>query len=283
MISVIICSKDLEASEKLEMNVSKTIKTDFEVVIIDNSKNSYSIFEAYNLGISKSRGEIICFLHEDIKIHTVGWGKIILRIFNSRPDIGAVGVAGSKFRTTMPSPWWQAPEDCKSINILQHLNEEDLVKVVRWNYGFDEETEEVGYIDGVFIAMAKKNNLKFNEQIQGFHNYDSDISLQCRLKGLKVLVTNSILIEHYSLGVLDKNWYQSTLQFHNIYANKIKVNLYKSPKICHEWETKNGADFVKGLFNYHFYIPGLRYWIKLMNIERRMKVHFKIVKSIFLN
>lgn len=279
MISIIICSKNIKIAERLRANIHHTIKSDHEIIIIDNRKSFLSIFEAYNLGIEKSKGDIICFIHEDVKIHTKGWGKILLKIFNLNPEIGLIGIAGSKFRTNMPAPWWETPEESKSINILQHLNDE-YDKIVRWQYGFKKELEEVVYLDGVFMAMRKMHKIKFNEQLGGFHNYDTDISFQFRSQGLKLFVTNTILIEHYSLGSIDKNWYKSTLEFYEIY-NKVGANLHLDSKISYEWEIRNGMRFVSGLFKNRLYWQGIKYWKKLIKVEKRMVTHLKLLKSIF--
>ena len=66
MISIIICSRDKSISEELSTNISETINHDYELIVIDNSKNKYSIFEAYNSGIKKSKGLYWCFIHDDI-------------------------------------------------------------------------------------------------------------------------------------------------------------------------------------------------------------------------
>ena len=72
MISIIICSRTQAISKDLSENVQNTVGCDHELVIIDNSENQYSIFEAYNLGIKQSKGEYLCFAHDDILFHTKG-------------------------------------------------------------------------------------------------------------------------------------------------------------------------------------------------------------------
>jgi hypothetical protein len=49
------------------------IGCEYESIIIDNSENRYSIFEAYNLGIDKSKYEYLCLMHDDILIYTIEW------------------------------------------------------------------------------------------------------------------------------------------------------------------------------------------------------------------
>ncbi len=69
MISLIICSRKSDISNSLKENIERTIGTDYELIVIDNSTNKYSIFSAYNEGVRRSKGDILCFMHEDILYH----------------------------------------------------------------------------------------------------------------------------------------------------------------------------------------------------------------------
>ena len=62
MISVIICSRTSTIGTALSENIKNSIGCEYELISIDNSKNTYSIFEAYNLGIQKSKFDFLCFI-----------------------------------------------------------------------------------------------------------------------------------------------------------------------------------------------------------------------------
>ena len=49
MVSIVICNRSNRISPVLEKNISETIGIEYEVVCIDNSKNQYNIFQAYNI------------------------------------------------------------------------------------------------------------------------------------------------------------------------------------------------------------------------------------------
>ena len=66
MISIIICCRIQTINKDLSENIKNTVGCDYELIVIDNSQNSYSIFEAYNLGIERSNGDYLCFIHDDI-------------------------------------------------------------------------------------------------------------------------------------------------------------------------------------------------------------------------
>jgi len=153
MISIVICSRKKSISKKLEQNIKKTIGCNFEMIVIDNSDNKYSIFEAYNEGLRRSQFSLVCFIHEDILFHTRNWGNVIFETFNDY-EIKLLGVAGSRIKSDIPSGWWEQPKESLVINIIQHRpdgSEEHL------NKGFKEKQnlEKVSVLDGVFLVLIK--------------------------------------------------------------------------------------------------------------------------------
>lgn len=73
----------------------QTVGYTYELIVIDNSEYKYSIFEAYNLGIERSSGEYLCFIHDDILFHSQDWGKAVEGIFNDDVKIGLIGNFGN--------------------------------------------------------------------------------------------------------------------------------------------------------------------------------------------
>lgn len=74
MLSLIVCSRTNDISNELKENVSTTIGCDYEWVVINNSQNQYSIFSAYNEGVSRAKGDVLCFMHEDVLFRTNNGG-----------------------------------------------------------------------------------------------------------------------------------------------------------------------------------------------------------------
>ena len=96
MISIVICARANDINEALKENIQNTIGVPYELIVIDNGKNEYSIFSAYNKGVTLSNYDIVCFMHDDISFETMGWGNIVttqLQKFN----VGAIGVAGAPY------------------------------------------------------------------------------------------------------------------------------------------------------------------------------------------
>lgn len=279
MISIIICSRTQIISNYLFENIKNTIGCEYELIVIDNSENQHSIFEAYNMGIKQSIGKYLCFIHDDLFIHTIGWGYIINRIFKENDNLGLVGVVGSKLKTKMPSGYWNCPSEFREANIIQHL---ENGKVEKWNYGFKNGTiSEVVAIDGVFMVMKKEFNLLFNEKLKGFHNYDLNISFECKKKGLKIFVTNEVLIEHYSNGEINNSWYESTYEVHEIYNEilPLKTDDVGNFNILN-LEYFNGKAFLNPFLKTGNIIKSVKIWLKLFRIKPMEVLELKYLKSI---
>lgn len=276
MISIIICSRTQNISSDLSENINKTIGCEYELIVVDNSDNKNSIFEAYNLGIDNGIGEYFCFIHDDILFHTKGWGNTITSIFQLDDKIGLIGVAGAKVKTKMPSGWWNCPDSLYEVNILQHLSNSEIEK---WEYGQqDELVSEVVVIDGIFMVMKSSNGVFFDNDLKGFHNYDLNISIEHVVRGFKVVVTKEILIEHFSRGVINKIWYDSTFEFYKKYKSKLPLITKEIDRnLIKDLEFKNGGRFVFEFLKYGFGIKILRIWFSLFLIRPFDKFHRDLI------
>lgn len=223
MISIVVCSRNEALRNNLVKNIEDTIGCPYEIIVIDNTNNKYSIFSAYNLGLAKATKPIICFMHEDILIHTRMWGEIVKDHFEN-PSVGIIGIAGGHFLPNGPSSW-PSPQ-LNSINILQSFCENGKKKIVHVKEfsHFKGNTAEVVAIDGVWFCIRKDlyPKIKFDENaFNGFHCYDIDICLQTRESGYKVFVVSNILIEHYSTGDWDSPWIENTIRLYEKWKNSL--------------------------------------------------------------
>lgn len=212
MISIIVCSIDVDNYNALINNIALTIGTEFEVIKIDNFEEKYSLTQAYNLGASKAKFDCLVFIHEDILFRTNNWGTIIIQSLKIE-RIGLIGVAGSNFKSSVPSSWYEI-EKYRYVNIVQHYkfaNKES--KHIIFGFQQNENYKEAVIIDGVFMATKKAIwlQIKFDEKLPGFHGYDIDFSLAISKK-YKVLITSKILLEHFSEGRENSDWLYSTIK-----------------------------------------------------------------------
>ena len=233
MISIIVCSRNPAELSRFSESVSGTIGLPFEIVAIDNSQNKHSIFSAYNEGARRSRYDLLCFSHEDIAFHTKDWGKILEQIFTTDASIGLIGVAGSNYRTLVPSSWG-SHADSNYINLIQGSGR-DKTEGQHWiNNPTKETLANVVCVDGVWFCTRKQIALStgFDEKtFSGFHCYDIDYSLSV-LQQFRVAVTSEVLIEHFSQGSYSRDWIEASLTLHQKWQNSLPVSANGPQQAC---------------------------------------------------
>ncbi len=252
MISIIICHRSPKLLKQFKENVASTIGVAFEFVVIDNSKNQYNIFQAYNLGAKQSKGEILCFAHEDILFHTQDWGPKLDAHFKRNPDIGLIGTIGGTALPAAPAPWWNGhPFNQHFLNLIQHWEVGDNIH--RWEENTplnkqqnivhhksnpqQSEYSEVAAIDGLFFAIPCPlfSLIEFDEDtFSGFHGYDIDTCLQVQNKGYKVAVVHDIVIEHLSKGSPNKQWSNESIVLARKWKSSLPILVNQKAEISKE-------------------------------------------------
>lgn len=215
MISIIICSRNTFISFELSNNIQNTIGVEYELIVIDNSKNRYSIFSAYNEGVSRAKYSYLCFMHEDIFFHTKNWGVKVVNHFNNEA-VGMIGVLGGHYLPNKPAHFWDSPY--VSGNFI--LTIDGVQQVFNHNnYFFAKDTYiDVVACDGLWFCLPKTifDYLKFDDiTFTGFHLYDMDISLQVLKIGRLVRVVKDILIEHVNKSDISNLFYDNQYLFYN--------------------------------------------------------------------
>lgn len=220
MISIIICSRYKNISSQLNDNIFNSIGIEYELITIDNSANSLSIFQAYNKGISIAKYDFLCFIHEDILFYTQNWGQNIIKHL-SNPKIGVVGVAGGPYVSTIPGQW-SDPVTIKNI-IQFNKKRKTSLHLTEPNDNF--EPLEAMVVDGVFMAFRNSifKEISFDENLGGFHGYDYDICLQAVNKGYVNIVVFDILIEHFSEGNKNKDYYKNIIEIYAKWTNLLPI------------------------------------------------------------
>lgn len=223
MISIIICSRKPDVTTDLRNNIAETIGCDYELVVIDNSKSHYNIAQAYNRGVERAKGDVLCFMHDDILFHTKDWGQLVERTFAVNASVGAMGVAGAHIVADAPAPMWAFQQLCtfklysddpKCASYAQHSGENPNGGYWFGNQIFAEGKKEieVANVDGLWMCIRAVlfDTIRFDEETyQGFHCYDADISMQINGTDYRILVTNEILIKHLSLGTLTEDYFKA--------------------------------------------------------------------------
>ena len=213
MISVIICSRTSLALSAIEENIAATIGIPYKLIAIDNSKGQYGICEAYNIGAAKSKYDLLCFMHEDIRFHTIGWGRIVAETL-ADPTIGVLGVTGGQWQVAAPAAWWGCGlELCREhiVNVY-----EDGRTELDFRNPEGAMLADAAVVDGLWMCSRKEvwEKCPFDAQtFTQFHFYDIDYCTEIFRQDLRVCITFQILLEHHSRGSVNDSWLHNALKY----------------------------------------------------------------------
>jgi len=194
--------------------------------------DSRGLAQKFNSGIDAYIGakiddqDIICFCHEDVKIIDPNFRLKLEKVFNSKPDIGLVGVAGG---TTLPenANWFMSNEDTIRGQWIQD-HDTNTVHMKKNNVGY---FDDVVVIHKFFLAVRGllfKEGLRFDESFIAHDLYNVDLGLQVLERGYKLAVAD-ILLQHRSsrenngnVQTLHKKWTEKG------YSWPLTINQFKS-------------------------------------------------------
>lgn len=289
MLSIIICSISLERLQAVKRNIQKTIGVEYEVIAIDNREKKWPIAKAYNYGAQKANYPYLFFVHEDIMFHTMNWGGFIEHKL-AEPDCGVIGFAGGKIMLRGYSGWNQF-----YAWVCCHLYQDDngLARFDVFNTYLEHPFEEVVTLDGLGMFVRKDiwAKYQFDEKLlTGFHCYDIDFSLQiaaAKCYRNYVCCSNQVLIQHFSQGSYNTQWFADTIRLFNNKWNKILPimvdgwNMSEKDKKKHE--EKISYEFMKKIFKSSSDLKGdvlKELWhhsFSLRNLGHCLKFTFKYV------
>lgn len=280
MISCIICSRHADISKELNENIASTIGCEYELIIIDNSYNQYSIFSAYNEGVTRSKGDILCFMHEDILYHTQNWGNNVSEYFKKYPEAGLIGVAGTHYLADMPSAQWDS-ELSSSYLIQGYLIGEEYTTKLCIQDEYRAVPTIMVAVDGLWMCIPSVlfNKLSWDTStFNGFHAYDTDIAMQVWNIGYEVHLCWDVLIEHQSLGNVNNQFHIACEKLYEKWRSSLPmikgVTLtYKEQLLCNKL-VENKILYRKQFLDYQKLLDSRQF-----NIGKKIIKPFKVMNS----
>lgn len=138
---------------------------DYPLEVIENAKSAAC---AYNGGLDRTDADIVVFLHHDVYL-PLGWDGLlrqrIAEVEAIDPDWALLGAFGVAMDARGYGPVWSS-----SINFIAGLMPMAPVPV----QSFDE----------LLFVMRRSAGLRFDEELDGWHMYGTDIVCQARAHGL---------------------------------------------------------------------------------------------------
>jgi hypothetical protein len=173
--------------------------------------NKEGLTSVYNKFLKKYKDkDTIIFVHDDVFIDSVDFINTVNDFLHNK-DFAVVGLAGgSNIQKKKPFLWHLATKKETQSGIVFHPHNGFNFPTI-----FGPTPKEVAVLDGLFLAVNVKklqeNNITFDENIKGFHQYDMKFCIDCKKAGLK-LTTAPINVIHNSPGlsnVKDKTFLQA--------------------------------------------------------------------------
>lgn len=130
--------------------------------------------------------EAVILQHDDLEILDPDIAEEIICEALAEPDVALVGVAGGDARSGLA--WW-------NIDPIGHQLTDSMM------IDFGKRTGDVTLLEGSLLALSwwGQENLRFDEDIPGFHGYD-EIAMQVIDKGKRVVVVDIDTHHHTTLG-----------------------------------------------------------------------------------
>ncbi|MBN2037181.1 MAG: hypothetical protein JW768_10600 [Chitinispirillaceae bacterium] len=220
MVSVIVCSKQDPAWTLHERNIQKTASGEAEYLRIDNRSGASGICAAYNRGLSRARGDILVFMHEDAFFMEIGWHRVLQKKFDDA-SIGLVGVAGTQYLFREHPGWVAAGRPFIKGKVIHETGNGAAFHLTVFSW--DNTDADVVAVDGLFFAIRATlfDRIRFDEAtFDRFHFYDLDICMQVR-RTHRLIVTPDIVIKHQSGGSFDASWQRFADRFLKKYSSSL--------------------------------------------------------------
>lgn len=230
MLSVIVSSRDPASSVSHRRGVGRSVGLEHRYIRIPNPRGRIGLAAAYNIGVSRSSGEILAFVHEDVSFLTRGWGRVLEGKFRADPSVGLIGVAGTRRLLSDDLRWGAAGPAFTRGRVVHALEggRSRSLGLFSWN----RDDAEVVAVDGLFFAVRRKlfDRVRFDEEsFPGFHFYDLDLGMQVR-RTARCVVTWDILVEHHSSGRRDAAWSEAAERFREKYRDELPASCANTPR-----------------------------------------------------
>ena len=236
MITIVYSThKDQDYNNKFKQHLLQTVGVKNPQIIEFENFGDYSLSNRYNKGIEMSENDIVCCIHNDIKL-SKNWGKKLLEDFKHNPEYGIIGKAGTcyfpesgiyweRMNQTMVGQVYHHPPGQKKWLSSYSVKSSELIDVVS--------------IDGLFISFDKtKIKHQFDETIGKFHFYDHGFCVPNFIDEVKIGVTSSFDITHESVGRPNQEFFESKDKFVEKYKDVLPIDLKPTKLIIPEIKEK---------------------------------------------
>ncbi len=199
LLSVVVCSIHAAKFAAVSANLSQHLAGfPHEIIGVHDAR---SMCEGQAQGLSRARGELLLFCHDDIAVHAPDFADRLLRRLQS---FDLVGVAGS---TQLHGEGWLYSRWPHMHGQVGMLTPQGITVTTHHMQGAATPAPLV--LDGMFLACHRHvaEQLGFDaDTFDGWHLYDFDFSYRAWKAGLRNAVCHDLLVSHASIGGFDAVW-----------------------------------------------------------------------------
>jgi hypothetical protein len=195
MISVICVYNDRTILDNYLLKSINGQTSDRELILVDNTSKSFkSAAEALNKGGRDAKGEYLMFVHQDVRLPSEDWLKVVESRLTLLPNLGIAGVAGARERkrcTVTNLRHGDPPRPAGNIQI--------------------DSPEKVQTLDECLILIPKPvfDELQFDEETcDDWHLYAVDYSLSVGELGYDVYVIPDYVYHRSSGDSMSDGYYR---------------------------------------------------------------------------
>ncbi|PWC35730.1 glycosyltransferase [Azospirillum sp. TSO22-1] len=223
-VSVVVCSIDPAKFAAVSANLTAVLAgCEHEIIGIHDAR---SLCEGYAHGLARSRGDILVFCHDDIKILTPDFAAR-LRAHLERFDI--VGPVGT---TRMAGASWLYSGWPHQHGIVVHAARGPNPFRVEVYGAPAAAVPGAQALDGLFLAgrRAAVEAVGFDAAtFDGFHLYDMDFTFRAHRAGLRVAACPDLWMVHRSTGRMDTVWRRYADRFIERHAGALAPQAAQGP------------------------------------------------------
>ncbi len=184
-ISVIICVNDERKFAECELYLRQQelpIGYELEIMAI---RDAESIFAAYEYARSISNNRYKIYMHQDVYLTYRKCIYKMLETFWMEPNIGMLGLVGSKI-IPHSGIWWEQKGNSQYGKVLQGGDIPEYIEIIG-GIPMEKPFQEVAALDGFFL-MTQYDLSWRNDLFSGWHFYDISQSMEYRRNGYKVAI-----------------------------------------------------------------------------------------------
>jgi len=228
-------------------HIKETCGLDNVQIIEKINNGDKSLSATYNEILSESLNDIIVLCHDDIIFEKPYWAKRVVEHFTKRPEYGVLGVAGTRYYPSS-GMWWEISSEMIGQVYHQHNGKKWLSS---YNDPFGNRVIDTVIIDGVFMMINKKKIFtNFNEEVEGFHFYDTTFSFENHINGVKVGVVSNIPITHLSIGMTNEQWDKNRVKFIEKYKDYLPNILENNFPVISQNKKQPLVSIIMPVYNY---------------------------------